>query len=426
MAKKKTEEEVQLAEEARLEREKEIKLLLASNKMMEKTKAEAKARGANEKTLKMIDIAQDDVIAQLNRLDENMAKELMENKSSDKVDVTPEEFNVLQREYSNKSVYDMLNEEKENASVQAKLVEETAVNDVDPSAQYDIVSLPSNGEAYKNKTSRIPVGYLTAYDENFITSPNLYRDGLVIDFLLKNKIMNKNVNIDELLKGDVDAIILFLRATSYGTDFPVVANDPETGRQIETVIDLSKLKYKEFKLKGDENGYFDYELPLSKDKIKFKFLTRKEEKLLERLNEIENKGGVSTLIDRMTKEINAALKDDNVLSESERLDIANYISKLGDWGKKASESNMTPYNKTITNRMELEVVSVNGNTDRKYIMNYVRNMRAKDSLMLRRYINDNEPGVDFEVEVERPKEFGGGSFKTFLEWGYDTIFLNIS
>lgn len=263
MAKKKTEEEIQLAEEARLEREKEIKLLLASNKMMEKTKAEAKARGASEKTLKMIDIAQDDVIAQLNRLDENTAKGLMENKSNDKVDITPEEFNVLQKEYSNKSVYDMLNEEK-SVSMQTKLVEETAVNDVDPSAQYDVVSLPSNGEAYKNKTSRIPVGYLTAYDENFITSPNLYRDGLVIDFLLKNKIMNKNINIDELLKGDVDAIILFLRATSYGTDFPVVANDPETGRQIESVVDLSKLKYKEFKLKGDENGYFDYELPLSR------------------------------------------------------------------------------------------------------------------------------------------------------------------
>ena len=52
-------------------------------------------------------------------------------------------------------------------------------------------------------------------------------------------------------------------------------------------------------------------------------------------------------------------------------------------------------------------------------------MSAKDSLMLRRYILDNEPGVNFEIEVERPMSLGGGSFKTFLEWD-DNVFLNIA
>ena len=52
-------------------------------------------------------------------------------------------------------------------------------------------------------------------------------------------------------------------------------------------------------------------------------------------------------------------------------------------------------------------------------------MGAKDSLMLRRYILENEPGVNFEIEVERPESLGGGSFKTFLEWD-DSVFLNIA
>ena len=52
-------------------------------------------------------------------------------------------------------------------------------------------------------------------------------------------------------------------------------------------------------------------------------------------------------------------------------------------------------------------------------------MPANDSLKLRRYIIDNEPGLDFEVEIERPESLGGGSFKSFLEWS-DSVFLNIA
>ena len=90
-------------------------------------------------------------------------------------------------------------------------------------------------------------------------------------------ILAKDINVEELVSGDVDAIVLFLRATSYGTDFPVAVTDPETGENIETAVDLTKIKSKEFKLKGDENGHFSYTLPKSGAEVKFKYLTRKEE-----------------------------------------------------------------------------------------------------------------------------------------------------
>lgn len=89
--------------------------------------------------------------------------------------------------------------------------------------QYDILPLPSNGECYPHKKNRIPVAYLTAADENIIASPNMYRDGKLIDIILERKILDKDIKVSELCKGDRDAIVLWLRATGYGSDFPIVA-----------------------------------------------------------------------------------------------------------------------------------------------------------------------------------------------------------
>jgi hypothetical protein len=269
------------------------------------------------------------------------------------------------------------------------------------------------------------VAYLTAYDENIITSPNLYRDGLVIDYLLKNKIVNKEINVEDLISGDVDAIILFLRATSYGVEFPVAVSDPETGEMIETKVDLSKIKTKEFKLKGDENGHFSYKLPKSGIEIKFKYLTRKEENDLRLLSRLESEGSSTVDLKSANNIIVNMLKSDSILEGKEKSSILDATRKIDDWIKKIELTNSNKYNKSITNRMEMQIVAINGNYDREYIRKAIYNMPANDSLQLRRYILENEPGLDFEVEIERPENLGGGSFKTFLEWN-DTVFFNIA
>ena len=79
--------------------------------------------------------------------------------------------------------------------------------------QYDVIPLPSNGECYPHPIGRVPVAYLTAYDENIISSPNMYRDGKVIDVILERKILDKRIKASDLCQGDRDAIILWLRAT---------------------------------------------------------------------------------------------------------------------------------------------------------------------------------------------------------------------
>ena len=418
-----------------LEQEKEIKLLQANNEMLQRTKEEAKLRGT-ENAVQRIELAQQDVYEQVKKIDKSIAEKMMKaNGSSEEKSVVT---TMIENHYSDESIFDVLKQQEEKEQIKVKeeptrveqVVKEavfsnTDFNNIDMDVQYDVISLPSNGECYRNKTERVPVGYLTAYDENFITSPNLYKDGLVIDFLLKHKIMNKDINIDELVSGDVDAIILFLRATSYGTDFPIYVRDPESGEQIETVVDLSTLKYKEFTLKGDKDGYFDFELPVSKDIVKFRFLTRKDEKNLKLLSNLESESVKAQTIKNNIEVLKEAVKSDRYLDGKDKQELLKDFEKMKPWIQKLEETKSTPFNKLITNRLEMSIVAVNDNYDRSFIAKYVKTMVAKDSLMLRRYILEHEPGVDFEIEVERPEILGGGSFKTFLEWD-DNVFLNIA
>ena len=416
------------------EQEKEIQMLLANNEMLENSKKDAENRG-KKNSVKQIERAQEDVIKQINSIDPSaLNKRKASSTIFDDTDISmfdmlkaneeDNRINTVSEENDSKKI-DTVDEEQVMSQSETVDSEKTNFNDVDPSLQYDVIQLPSNGQCYKSKIDRVPVAYLTAYDENIITSPNLYKDGLVIDFLLKNKIVNKDINVDDLVSGDADAIILFLRATSYGPDFPIVVQDPETGEQIETSVDLTTLKPKEFKLKGDENGHFEFVTPLRKDTIKFRYLTRGQERKLKQVTELEGYGTKSHMLDRERESLLGALSNDKVLNESERKSIRAAINTMKNWSKRLNDLNDSEYTKIMTNNMQLQVVAVNGNYDREYVRKYVNAMPARDSLALRKYINNNMPGIDFNIEIQRPESLGGGSFKTFLNWD-DSVFLNIS
>lgn len=428
------------------EQENEIKTLLENNKMLEKTKKEAESRGKAQ-SVKQIERAQQEVIDHINSIDPTVLGATKAKKTSLSAanKKTAPQTNLFHD--TDMSIFDMLEdnekarqEESELAIAESQdvVAEEydmtpsdttiatpSTFSDSDSTLQYDVIQLPSNGQCYRSKVDRVPVAYLTAYDENIITSPNLYKDGLVIDYLLKNKIVNRDINVEELVSGDADAIILFLRATSYGPDFPIVVRDPETNEQIETTIDLTKLKPKEFKLVGDENGHFEFVTPLKKDRIKFRYLTRKQERQLRQVTELEGYGTKAHMLDRERETLLAAIMNDKFITENEKKTIKATTKIMESWGKKLLAANSSEFTKIMTNNMQLQIVAVNDNYDRDFIRKYINTMPARDSLMLRKYINDNAPGIDFNIEVERPDSLGGGSFKTFLNWD-DSVFLNIS
>ena len=426
------------------EQQNQIKTLLANNEMLEKTLRETQEKG-RKGSVEQIKRAQQEVIDHINSIDPTALETAKkEKKKANTIDLFGD---------TDVSIFDMLgdeekpviNTEKEDftapsvkdaeapmnvdvyANTETVIAEETMFNEAtsDSFAQYDVIQLPSNGQCYKSKMDRVPVAYLTAYDENIITSPNLYKDGLVIDFLLKNKIVNKEINPDDLVSGDVDAITLFLRATSYGPEFPIVVRDPETGEQIDTVVDLTTLKPRDFKLVGDENGWFEFETPLKKDKIKFRYLTRKQEKQLQKITELENNGTKAYMLDNEREMLNGAILSDKLISDTDKKTIKSALTVMENWSKKLKEVNDSRFNRIVTNSLQLQVMAVNGNTDREFIRKYINSMPARDSLMLRRYINENRPGINFDIEIERPESLGGGSFSTFLNWD-DSVFLNIA
>lgn len=424
------------------EQENEIKTLLENNKMLEKTKKEAESRGKAQ-SVKQIERAQQEVIDHINSIDptvlgsSNKKTSLSSTKKQVKqvnlfqdtdmsiFDILEENNKVMEEEKEIKNVEISSNDEYDMTPSETTIADNSNFNDIDPTLKYDIIQLPSNGQCYRNKVDRVPVAFLTAYDENIITSPNLYKDGLVIDYLLKSKVVNSEINVEDLVSGDADAIILYLRATSYGPEFPIVVNDPDTGEQIDTTIDLTKLKPRDFKLIGDENGHFEYTTPILKDKIKFRYLTRKQERQLRQVTELEGYGTKAMMLARESESLKAALMNDKYVNDNDKKIIRAAISAMEKWSKKLKDVNNSEFTKIMTNNMQLQIVAVNGNYDREYIRKYINQMPARDSLMLRKYINDNRPGINFDIEVERPESLGGGSFKTFLNWD-DSVFLNIS
>ena len=92
---------------------------------------------------------------------------------------------------------------------------------IDPQIAYDVVTLPSQGIYYQNKKKSLRVAYLTAADENILSAPNLIQSDSVIEELLKRKVLDKDIDIDDLVGEDRQAILIFLRNTAFGSEYEV-------------------------------------------------------------------------------------------------------------------------------------------------------------------------------------------------------------
>ena len=444
---------------AKSAKEKDLKLLETSYLMYERTKNETYSELAKkidengdrkyseediEEKVGIIQNAQDDIIGKYAALGgsvehlKELAKQAnIKKKKTNSNDKVKDNRNLIDKvlaDFENSAEMTSKKRSKEelDEEVYEQLNGETVSSDFVPrnvmptqDTTYDIIPLPSNGECYKNKLGKVPVAYLTAYDENMILSPNLYNNKLIIDYILKEKILNNEIDPDDMLEGDREAIILYLRASGYGNEYPITATDQETGTKFESYVDLSQLKYKPFKLKGDANGWFSYTLPVSKKEVKFKFLTHRDIVKLKKASEREvNMLRKNAMIDMVTT-LDSFIESDNSLDRSEKIAYKQAIRTIEDWKNSIPDEDATPYTHTITNTLELEVMSIDGVTDRKMIRNFVQNMKAMDSYSLRKYIQENEPGIDYHFTVKKPESLGGGSQEVFLQFD-EYIFLNIS
>ena len=79
---------------------------------------------------------------------------------------------------------------------------------------HDMVQLPTGGVFYKSKKKSVKVGYLTANDENYLIGAGRSSENIILK-LLRNKLYEHDLRPEDLLDGDVEAILIFLRNTSF-------------------------------------------------------------------------------------------------------------------------------------------------------------------------------------------------------------------
>jgi len=224
---------------------------------------------------------------------------------------------------------------------------------------FDVIPLPSEGKLYPGIKKSVKVAFLTTADENILTSPNLVESGDFLEILINRKLLEPGLRYRDLIPGDRNAIMIWLRATGYGEMYPVTFYTKDN-KQFDTEVNLSELKTVNLNVQPNAQGLFEFVLPLSKHVINFKLLTVGEIDDLEEILES---------------------KKDELINEEQTMILEN------------------------------QIVSVNGNKDKNFIKDFVISMRILDAQKLREYVNSIECGVDMMVEVRSP---GGETIKTFL------------
>ena len=215
----------------------------------------------------------------------------------------------------------------------------------------EVVDLPSKGYFYIDghplSSGKVEVKYMTAKEEDILTSQNLIQQGTVIDILLQALIVDKTINVHDLLVGDKNAIMVAARILGYGKEYEFEYDGEEKS------VDLSKLepvKLDFSKFTKGENE-FSFKLPTSERTITFKLLSGQDE-----------------------KKIDAELKALEKISKS-----------------RSSE---------LTTRLKTMLLSVDGNSEKEYIINFVENeFLSRDSLAFRKHLSTITPDMDMTTTI---------------------------
>jgi len=221
----------------------------------------------------------------------------------------------------------------------------------------DSVPLPSKGAIYRKDSGLsgkefLDITPMTARQEDILMSKALIKNGTVINKLIQSCLVDKSVRVEDLVAGDKTALMIALRITGYGANYPIETKCQECDEKIETEIDLSSLAVKSLGVQPDEpfTNKFTIQLPVSKKTITIKIPDGHDE--LEALAVERNK-------------------------------------------KRAKIST----NSTITDMISSAIIEVEGVKNKNKIKGFVRNLPVKDSLAIRNFISKNEPGVEMKQHV---------------------------
>lgn len=228
---------------------------------------------------------------------------------------------------------------------------------------HDVVELPSRGLYYKNKKSAVKIGYLNATDEDVLSSG--VKNNNLLMTLLRNKLYEPEIKPEDLLDGDIEAILIFLRNTSFGPEYTINLMDPATGKMFQHTFIIDEVNFKKPNTTPNEDGTYTTTLPRTGAIVKLRLLTLGDK------------------------------------------------SKITDMETKYPKGRVAPI--TIWTLQE-QIVELNGETDRGKIIEFVQNMPIMDSKHIKRFISQNEPGLDLTLEVIAPS---GENVSTSITFGVD-------
>ena len=147
----------------------------------------------------------------------------------------------------------------------------------------ETIDLPSKGLVYDKKSplrsGQIEIKYMTAKEEDILSSQNLISKGVVLDRLFDSLIVTKGVKQSDLVVGDKNAVMVAARVLAYGPEYQATVF--HEGVEHEVSFDLSKVEYKPLEKDVDYDGnQFPFKLPKSGLDIKIKLFTGKEERIV--------------------------------------------------------------------------------------------------------------------------------------------------
>lgn len=216
----------------------------------------------------------------------------------------------------------------------------------------EIISLPTDGyfypEGHPLSTGEVELKYMTAKEEDILSSENLIRKGKVIDALLESLIVNKNIKTSDLFIIDKEALVISARKLAYGDKYSTVINCPSCGQKNEIDINLSEFQPEPFDFSQYERGIniFNYTTPKGGNIIQYKLLTQKDE-----------------------LEIDVTLKA---------------LAKM-------NKNSVVP---EITIRLKQVIVSVDGDDSKSRINEFVDRILSQDSLAFRQHMRANIPKLN--------------------------------
>lgn len=227
------------------------------------------------------------------------------------------------------------------------------------SVPVESIPLPTNGKIYPQSSplhnkDTVQIKAMTAQEEDILMSRALIKDGTVLTHLMSSCLIDKTINPRDMLNGDRLSVLVAIRITGYGPNYKVDCSCSACGTSQTAEFDLSNLAIKRLEISPIAPGtnQFEYVLPVSKKKVIFKFLTGRDEEERDMIMERRRKSMPDMLVDNV-----------------------------------------------VTSRIEFSVLSIDGITDKNKINAFIRSMPAHDSRSFRKYIADNEPGIDMSDDL---------------------------